>query len=151
MAIPLGQPWLLKRKRCLSYINAWPGSSDIWETPPSDRRKAPLGLIFSDFGRSDFRTYSYEFPALFQIASESYRNGYSAPPWPAKIHISELLLRFGTHFGSHFRVIINAKINAKIDAGKVMKMDEKTMPKWFRNSLDICLKIGRPLNVPNAK
>ena len=46
---------------------------------------------------------------------------------------------------------INEQIDAKIDAEKVMKIDEKSMRKWYRNWLNIYLKIGRLRKVPNAK
>ena len=36
-------------------------------------------------------------------------------------------------FGSHFPLKIDEKIDAKIDAEKVMKIDEKSMRKWYRN------------------
>ena len=55
------------------------------------------------------------------------------------------------HFGSHFPLKIDEKIDAEIDAEKVMKIDEKSMRKWYRNWLNIYLKIGRLRKVPNAK
>ena len=36
-------------------------------------------------------------------------------------------------FWSHFPLKIDEKIDAKIDAEKVMKIDEKSMRKWYRN------------------
>ena len=54
-------------------------------------------------------------------------------------------------FWSHFPLKIYEKIDVKIDAEKVMKIDEKSMRKWYRNLLKIYLKIGRLRKVPNAK
>ena len=36
-------------------------------------------------------------------------------------------------FWSHFPLKIDEKIDAEIDAEKVMKIDEKSMRKWYRN------------------
>ena len=40
---------------------------------------------------------------------------------------------FWDHFGSHFPSKIDEQIDAEIDAEKVMKIDEKSMRKWYRN------------------
>ena len=45
------------------------------------------------------------------------------------LHIFVILVDFGNHFPSK----IDEKIDAEIDAEKVMKIDETSMRKWYRN------------------
>ena len=61
--------------------------------------------------------------------------------------------RFGAFWGSIFRSKIDEKINAKIDVEKVMKNDEKSMPKCVENRIKIDRKFDRVrkrLNVEKA-